>query len=312
MNAMVIESVELSKEYGSQLAVDKVTLALPEASVLALVGPNGAGKTTWLRMLAGLIEPTSGTARIGGLDLVRQPRLTHKNIGFLPDFFGLYSDLRVDEYLEYFARAYDLPSGKRASRITTLLQELDLEHKRRNLITELSRGMRQRLAIARALIHDPPVLLLDEPASGLDPDARHSLNSLFLKLAAQGKTLIVSSHILTELEEYSSHVAMIKGGKLQAFGAVKELKTQASDFTKIVVQLSQNAIDLKGQLHLTGLEFELLSDTSFTINGPQTPMAQTELLQKLIASGLSVCHFAPFEHRLNDIYLEITKRGQQS
>src|ERR1700758_100016 len=194
----MIELSELRKEFDNVLAVDDLSLAVEQGEIFGLIGPNGAGKTTTIRMAAGLLSPTLGRALIAGIDVVSEPERAQRHIGYLGDFFALYEDLRVWEYLDYFAHAYKLPEAEIPSRITEVIAQVNLEVKRDAMIRGLSRGMKKRLGIARATIHRPQVIVLDEPASGLDPKARLELRSLLLGLRDQGATILISSHILTE------------------------------------------------------------------------------------------------------------------
>ncbi|MGH2768624.1 MAG: ABC transporter ATP-binding protein, partial [Actinomycetota bacterium] len=191
----------LSKSYGSLEAVHDLNLSVPAGSVYALVGPNGAGKTTTFQILATLLRPTSGRARIKGRDATSEPYEVRRLLGYMPDFFGVYDDVRVEEYLDFFASAYRMPADQRKRVVADLLELVDLSHKSEAFVESLSRGMKQRLGLARALVHDPQVLILDEPASGLDPRARVEFRELVLELQRMGKAVLISSHILSELEE---------------------------------------------------------------------------------------------------------------
>lgn len=197
-------------DYANKRALKNISFGIEKNSIVGLVGPNGAGKTTLLRCLAGLDSPLSGNIIMDGIDVIENPRLCHQKIGYLSDFFGLYDELTITQHLEYMCRAHhlDLVTDK----IARILEDVELvEHANKNA-AELSRGLRQRLGIAMSIIHNPEFLLLDEPASGLDPEARYTLSRLLLKLQASGMTIICSSHILAELEEYSSHMLIIEGG----------------------------------------------------------------------------------------------------
>ncbi len=226
-----LKSENVRKEFGNLLACDNLNFEIPKGAVVALVGPNGAGKSTWMKIAAGLLEPTDGTVWVDGIDVRLRPREVHSKIGFLPDFYGLYSDLPVEDYLLYFAQAYRLPDGVREARVRDVLEKVSLMDKRTAILGTLSRGMAQRVAIARTLVNDPPLLLLDEPSAGLDPEVRVGLQELFKTLAADGKTLIVSSHILTELQEYCSHIVILKKGKLIAAGSLDEIGKLRADGT---------------------------------------------------------------------------------
>lgn len=194
-----IRTTDLTKRYGRMTALDQLNLAVEPGTIYGFVGPNGAGKTTTLRMLAGLLEPSSGTVELLGERLDREGRAAQRLVGYMPDFFGVYDDLRVWEYLDFFARCHELPAAKRRATVEGLLELVDLTPKRNAFIQSLSRGMQQRLCLAHALVHDPPILLLDEPASGLDPRARLELRELLRTLRGMGKTIVLSSHILSEL-----------------------------------------------------------------------------------------------------------------
>lgn len=214
MNHAIIEVHNLTFDYPGFRALSEVSFLIPAGSVTALVGPNGAGKTTLLRCIAALETPLSGTVRVAGLDVYESPREVHRRMGYLSDNFGLYSDLTVAQGLEYAARAQGLPASALAAAVTTTAQRMGLTGKLHHRANTLSRGQRQRLGIGQAIIHAPQVLLLDEPASGLDPEARSALAQVFKELQAQGMSLLVSSHILAELDEYSSHMLALDQGQV--------------------------------------------------------------------------------------------------
>ena len=212
----MIDVSDLVFEYPSHRALDGIGLHIARGSVTALVGPNGAGKSTLLRCLAGLEQPLSGQIRVHGIDVATQPRQVHRHLGYLSDFFGLYERLTVAQGLEYAARATGLAPHLAQTRVAQVAQQLDLQPLLQRLPSQLSRGQRQRLAIGQAIVHQPAVLLLDEPASGLDPEARASLAQLMRQLQAQGMTLIVSSHILSELDEYCTHILALRAGRIES------------------------------------------------------------------------------------------------
>jgi ABC-2 type transport system ATP-binding protein len=208
----------LVKRYGKLNAVDGIDLTVPTGSIFGLIGPNGAGKTTTFAILASLLRPTSGVVSIAGFDPRRDTRDVRRRVGYMPDSLGLYANLTVDEYLTFFAAAYKVPPSTWPALVDGLLELVDLGVKREARVDSLSRGMKQRLSLARALVHDPEVLILDEPASGLDPRARVELRGLLVQLGDMGKTVVISSHILAELEEVCSHVAIMEAGKVVAQG----------------------------------------------------------------------------------------------
>jgi ABC-2 type transport system ATP-binding protein len=221
MSAIV--ATQLTKRYGSLVAVNQLDLVVPKGSIFGLIGPNGAGKSTTFAMVATLLRPTSGALDVMGADPASKPRTVRRRMGYMPDVLGVYDNLRVDEYLEFFAANYGIPKSEWSGLIDGLLELVDLGVKRTAMVNSLSRGMKQRLSLARALVHDPELLILDEPASGLDPRARVELRELLKALNGMGKTILVSSHILAELEEMCSDVAIMEAGKLLAAGPPREI-----------------------------------------------------------------------------------------
>ncbi len=223
----MIKIRSLTKRYGKLTAVDQLDLEIAEGELFGFIGPNGAGKTTTIHVLATLLEPTTGSAEVAGLDVRTYGREVRRHIGYMPDLFGVYDALRVDEYLEFFAAAYDVPRGKRKGVIGEVLELTNLANKREAMVGELSRGMQQRLSLARVLIHDPAVLLLDEPASGLDPRARIEVREILRELRAMGKTILLSSHILSDIAKICTSIGVINRGSLVAHGTVDEVLAHA-------------------------------------------------------------------------------------
>ena len=224
MNQPAIQTINLVRRYGKHVAVNHLNLSIEPGTIYGFIGPNGAGKTTTMRMLAGLLEPTSGTVLLQGRELRRNGQMAHRMVGYMPDFFGVYDDLRVWEYLDFYARCHNIEGAQRRTTVDGLLDLVDLSAKREAFVQHLSRGMQQRLCLAHALVHDPPILLLDEPASGLDPQARIELRELLRTLREMGKTIILSSHILTELQDICTSVGIIANGKLLANGPLDDLQ----------------------------------------------------------------------------------------
>ena len=210
----VIETVNLCKHYGEFVALNDLTLTVSRGQILGLIGPNGAGKTTTIKMLVGLSRPTSGKAFIAGADCTQDVRRIKQLVGYMPDKFGSYENMRVREYLDFFGAAFGLRSGVRKKRISEVMEITDATYMQDRYVESLSHGMQQRVGIARTLLHDPEVLIFDEPANGLDPKARVEMRELLLRLSGMGKTLIVTSHILPELARICNQVAIISGGKL--------------------------------------------------------------------------------------------------
>ena len=222
--APIVEIKHLRKEYGKgEVAVKDLSLELDTGDIFGFIGPNGAGKTTTIKMLATLLMPTAGTAMVNGIDVVRYPEQVRSIVGYMPDFFGVYDDIKVWEYLDFFAAAYRIPRHQRAQIIDDVLALTDLTVKKDAYVEALSRGMKQRLCLAKTLVHDPKVMLLDEPASGLDPRARIEIRELLKELQAMGKTIIVSSHILPEMEEFCNKIGIIEKGELIVAGDVNTI-----------------------------------------------------------------------------------------
>ena len=228
----MIKIEHLNKRYGPVLALNDLSLEVPSGSIYGLIGPNGAGKTTLLRILGALIPPTAGRIWIGDVEVARSPTVAQRKIGYMPDFFGVYPNLTVAEYLEFYAGIHGIRRRNRASIVMNLLELVDLSDKRDAPAEFLSRGMKQRLCLARALIHDPEVLLLDEPASGLDPRARVELHELLRTLQGMDKTIVISSHILLELADICSDIAIICDGQLVKAGTVDRLEEVYMNMTE--------------------------------------------------------------------------------
>ena len=274
----------LTKRYGPLLAVRDLDLEVPTGSVFGLIGPNGAGKTTTFAILASIVAPTSGRAEVAGCNPSRDPAGVRRHMGYMPDSLGVYDNLRVDEYLEFFAAAYRVPRRNWSGLVDGLLELVGLEVKRDAMVDSLSRGMKQRLGLARALVHDPDVLVLDEPASGLDPRARVELRMLVNELKAMGKTILISSHILSELQEMCTHIGIMEAGRLLASG----------DARVVGQQLAGRAVVVR----LAGGEerrFTVLDDDE-----------QSALLRRLVAEGLPVVEFRE-EGGLEQVFLDITE-----
>lgn len=305
---LAIETINLTRKFGKLTAVNALNLQVQAGSLFGLIGPNGAGKTTTLRMLAGLLDPSSGEIQINGSTTNGGWQNVRCQIGYMPDFFGVYEDMLVWEYLDFFARCYDLPSQQRKQVTNELLELVDLSDKREAYVQTLSRGMRQRLCLAHTLVHDPAVLLLDEPASGLDPRARVEMRELLRELGAMGKTIIVSSHILAELAELCDSIGIIERGQLVISGPVDEISRQAQQGRIIRLKsLSETGAVEKilsnqpgvGKIHTNNseLEIEFTGDDDATAN----------LLEVLITSGIRVTSFSETSSDLEEIFLRLTK-----
>lgn len=302
----MLEVNNLRKDYGGFLAVKGISLQLKPGDVFGFIGSNGAGKTTTIRMLATLLEPTSGSATLHGVDVIEQPMEIRRMIGYMPDFFGLYDDVKVWEYLDFFAAIYGVQ--RRPQVIDEVLELTDLTVKKEAFVQSLSRGMQQRLCLARCLVHDPKLLLLDEPASGLDPRARADLKELIAELGRMGKIVIVSSHILPELADFCNCVGIIERGELLAFGAVKDIVRQMQPAKKLEVKVlgpTQAAVEwLTGKTGVDSVEPRDSETVSFQLHGDDGD--QQALLAAMVHAGVPVLTFREEDADLEDVFLKLT------
>ena len=302
----MLEVKNLKKEYGGFLAVQGISFNLKPGDIFGFIGSNGAGKTTTIRMISTLLEPTSGTAILNGVDVVDHPMEIRRMIGYMPDFFGLYDDVKVWEYLDFFASIYGVP--KRDKIIDEVLELTDLTVKKQAFVQSLSRGMQQRLCLARCLVHDPQLLLLDEPASGLDPRARAELKELIAELGRMGKIVIVSSHILPELADFCNTVGIIEKGELLAFGPVNEvvrgIQSNRSISVKTISEPAQAIEFLNSQPGVAGTR--LTEDHLVTFEFLGSEPDQAELLAAMIRVGILVIEFTEQQADLEDVFMKLT------
>ncbi|MBI1374844.1 MAG: ATP-binding cassette domain-containing protein [Phycisphaera sp.] len=308
----VVYAENLTKQYGDFTALDSLNLSLEKGQILGFIGPNGAGKTTTIKILVGLARPTSGKASIAGHDCTRDVKQIKRLVGYMPDVFGAYDNMRVHEYLDFFGAAFKIPQRDRAKRIGEVMDITGTAYMHDLYVEALSHGMKQRVGIARTLLHDPTVLILDEPANGLDPAARIDMRQILLRLAEMGKTLIVTSHILPELSRICDVVAIITNGKLRAFGTLDQIMQQVRRLRMMQVTLS----DREHVLQLSNyLKANLSADSEVTPSETEAEVRfstvaddkrLTELLTGAIRDGLSIAQFREVETDLEDAFLEVT------
>ncbi|HZT44062.1 MAG TPA: ABC transporter ATP-binding protein [Chthonomonadaceae bacterium] len=330
----MVEIKHLRKEYKDLVAVKDLSLELERGDIFGFIGPNGAGKTTTIKMLATLLIPSAGTAMIDGIDVVRRPEQIRSIVGYMPDFFGVYDDIKVWEYLDFFAAAYRIPRPQRPQIIDDVLNLTDLKVKKDSYVESLSRGMKQRLCLAKTLVHDPKVLLLDEPASGLDPRARIEIRELLKELQAMGKTIIVSSHILPEMEEFCNKIGIIERGEMIVAGEVSAIARQVRGQQTIEI----GVVDDLGRAEAVLQGMTDIVNSIKTIKAPQRPTWPTEgeavvptaasnghaggtlqigyigevdeeykVLTALVQAGIKVRSFHTPETDLEDVFLRVTK-----
>ena len=303
----LIELRRLHRFFGETRAVDDVSFEVAAGQVFGYIGPNGAGKTTSMRILASLDLPTAGDALVDGFSVVNDPDHVRRRLGFMPDYFGTYPDVNCSEYLDFFARAYGLMGAERSRAIQHVMGFTGLTPLAEKPINGLSKGMKQRLCLGRAMVHDPKVMVLDEPAAGLDPRARVELRTMIRELATTGKAILISSHILTELAEICDSVGIIEHGSLLAVGTVEEIQGQRETSTVHVRVLQQaqeywawlNERDDVSDLHLDG---DVLS---FTSKGGEED--QADLLRATIEAGFRVVDFGSRTRSLEDVFMNITQ-----
>jgi len=304
----MIEIVGVTKQYGRFTAVSDLNLKIGSGEVFGFIGPNGAGKTTTMKMLATLMLPTVGRMTIGGYDVEQHPREVRRLIGYMPDSFGVYEDLLVWEYLDYFAALYEIERAGRHKAIDDVLELTDLGAKRDAQVMSLSRGMKQRLCLAKTLLHDPEVLLLDEPASGLDPHARIEIRELIRELCRMGKTILVSSHILTELADFCTSIGIIEAGQLLTSGRIDEITARLSSNVMLEIRVKGDAAPAMDALSERGDIGRITSDGR-TIHAEYTgaPDEMDEVLTYLVGRGIRLLGFSETKADLEDIFLKITR-----
>jgi ABC-2 type transport system ATP-binding protein len=317
--ANIIEIDHLGKWYGSgrnrRMAVDELSLDVQEGDIFGFVGPNGAGKTSTIRIMSTLLRPTSGDVRVAGCSARSDSRGVRRAIGYMPDFFGVYPDLTAWEYLDFFGACYRIPPAARLGLIEDLLALVDLTHRRHDSVESLSRGMKQRLSLARTLIHDPQVLILDEPASGLDPRARVEIRQLMIELARMGKTIFFSTHILADVAEICTRVAIIEAGKLVAAGTLEDLQNHLVPTRRIQVTVLDKAEHARALLAETPgiLRIESLPAQNdggrqrleFDFSGDDAALSR--LLGTMVGQQIPVIQFNSDSRDMEEVFMRATK-----
>ena len=304
----MIELVDFGKDYGDFTAVERLSLKIEAGEMFGFIGPNGAGKSTTIRFLATLLKASRGEGIVNGHSVTLDPMNVRRSVGYMPDNFGVYDGMKVWEFLDFFAVAYRIHKSRRKAVITDVLELLDLAHKRDDFVNGLSRGMKQRLCLAKTLVHDPPVLILDEPASGLDPRARLEVKALLKELRRMGKTILISSHILTELADCCTSIGIIERGQLLMHGPIAEVYRRirgnrvievtfvnGMDVGLSVIRSSPHCRDVRVEDHQASVELET------------DDVGVAQLLDQLIANKVSIRSFAEKEPTLEDVFMMVTK-----
>lgn len=306
------EILELKKSFGKFTALNSLSMNITDNSIFGFVGPNGAGKTTTMKIMAGLLKADSGNIYINGEDVLKNPQKIREKIGYMPDFFGVYDDLKVTEYMDFYAGTYYIPYADRPSLIDSLLEIVDLSDKKDAYVDSLSRGMKQRLCLARSLIHDPNLIILDEPASGLDPRARVEMKEVLKQLKEMGKTIIVSSHILPELAEMCSEIGIIDHGQLVTQGTVNEIMNKIHKNRIVRVKTSSakdTLIRLLKEQTKVGEITENADNIEFVFNGNDNDL--TSILRNIIMNGIPVFSFGEAEGNLEEIFMTVTRGDEK-
>jgi ABC-2 type transport system ATP-binding protein len=305
----MIEVINFTKHYGDFVAVDNLSFSIAQGETFGFIGPNGAGKSTTIRFLATLLRPTSGEGRVAGYSVTAEPMAVRRVIGFMPDDFGVYDGMKVWEFLDFFAVAYEIPRSYRKKIIGEVLELLDLTHKRDDYVNGLSKGMKQRLCLAKTLVHDPPVLILDEPASGLDPRARLEMKALLNELRQMGKTILISSHILSELADFCTSIGIIERGKLLAAGSIRDIQQQIRSHRVIKVSVLNESTDRAAELLRGDSSIRMVEAYDHTLSAEFEGQDQdmVRLLDRLVQSGVNVQSFAEEPLSLEEVFMMITK-----
>ncbi|AGC68527.1 ABC transporter ATP-binding protein [Thermoclostridium stercorarium subsp. stercorarium DSM 8532] len=307
---MMVVVENLTKKFNSTVAVDRLCMEIPRGEIYGFVGANGAGKTTTMRIIAGLLAPTSGRVLIDGIDTAKEPLKVKERIGYMPDFFGVYDDLKVTEYMAFYAGLQGIYGAKCRELTDSLLELVRLSDKKEAYVDTLSRGMKQRLCLARSLIHNPEFLILDEPASGLDPRARVEMKEILKELRSMGKTVLISSHILPELAELCTSIGIIDSGRLVASGSVKEITEKLSQAGVIKIRVAdreEEAVKILMEMPEVKEISSFADELEIKVNCEKD--AYAGILKKLVMNEIPVISFHPQESSLESVFMKLTERG---
>jgi ABC-2 type transport system ATP-binding protein len=311
---VIVEFDSVTKRYGKTYALNEADLRVPQGATLGLIGPNGAGKTTSMLLMTSLLQRDGGRVRVGGLDPERNAKAVRRHVGYMPDFFGVYEGLRVREYLEFFAATQEIRRAARPAVTADLLALVDLDDKADADVNGLSRGMKQRLSLARALIHDPELLVLDEPASGLDPRARVHLRELIAELNRMGRTIVISSHILSELEGICSHLAVVDHGRVIAQGNIEEIRARLFGHRRVSARMPAPDLDAAEALLADRPEVQEVDverdQLRIAFSGDERTSAA--LLADLVGNGIAVSEWRVVSAGLEELFLQLTENAGSS
>lgn len=307
----MLEIKDLYKHYGKFTALDGLNLEIGKGELFGFVGPNGAGKTTTMRIMAGLLKADKGSVKIDGVDAVTQPDKIKEKIGYMPDFFGVYDNLKAMEYMEFYASIYGIEGLEARELCRDLMKLVNLEDKEDAYVDGLSRGMKQRLCLARSLVHNPELLILDEPASGLDPRARFEMKEILKNLSSMGKTIIISSHILPELAEMCTSIGIIEHGKMVVKGTVDDIMSRMSASNPLLIGFASGKTEAIGLLKENpSVKSIAIQEDSVAVGFDGGREEEARLLAQLVTAGIGICHFGREEGNLESLFMQLTKEEE--
>lgn len=313
MSKEMLNIRNLTKNYGKFRALNGLNLIVEEGELFGFVGPNGAGKTTTIKIIAGLLKADTGQIFLDGKDVIKDSIKLKENIGYVPDFFGVYDNLKAIEYMEFFASMYGLIGKEVKKFCMELMEVVGLEGKADSYVDDLSRGMQQRLCLARALVHNPKILILDEPASGLDPNSRIGMKNILMELSMNGKTILISSHILSELSEMCSSIGIIQQGEMILQGSIEKIVSSVNTMNPLVIQVLERQEEMVNFLRTHSLVKTLaISGREFQVTFEGDAKGESQLLKEMIERNLPVISFGRKKDSLESIYMQITKEGEKN